>query len=179
MKNILVLGVAKSGKSYFAKKINKDRKYNYIPLDYFASSFKYNIPESGITSNVIIDKDSSRKLAKYLSRVIEIIDYVDNEKYLIDSAHIYPEDIVKYIDRNKWDIYYLGYPNISVEDKFTELRKYVQSGWPAKKNDDELKDTLKELINISKEIEKQCIKYNLTFIDSSNFNILEELQLNN
>lgn len=171
MKNILILGVAKSGKSYFAKKINKDRKYNYIPLDYFTSSFKYNIPESGITSNVIIDKNSSRKLAKFLSRVIEIIDSVDNEKYLIDSAHIYPEDIVKYIDRKKWDIYYLGYPNISVEDKLIELRKYVHDGWPAKKNDDELKEILKGLINISKEIKNQCIKYDLIFIDSSNLNI--------
>lgn len=175
MKNILILGVAKSGKSYLARKININRNYNYIPLDYFTSSFKHNIPESGIKSDVIIDKNSSEKLAKFLSRVIEIIDYVDNEKYLIDSAHIYPKDIIKYIDRNKWDIYYIGYPNISVDDKFLELRKYVHGGWPFEKSDDELKNILKELIKISKEIRSQCNEYNIPFIDSSNFETLDKL----
>lgn len=173
MKNILILGTAKSGKSYLARKMNKNRDYNYIPLDYFTSSFKYNIPESGITSNVVIDKNSSKNLAKFLSRVIEIMNFVDNEKYLIDSAHLYPKDILPYIDRNKWDIYFIGYPNISVEEKFLELRKYVHGGWPAKKNDEELKCTIQELINVSKEIKKQCEELNITFIDSSDFNELD------
>lgn len=66
MKNILILGVAKSGKSYLAKKINNNRYYSYIPLDYFVSSFKYNLPEKKITSNVEIDKNSSKKLSIFL-----------------------------------------------------------------------------------------------------------------
>ncbi len=32
MKNILIAGVAKSGKSYLAKKIRSDKKYNFIYL---------------------------------------------------------------------------------------------------------------------------------------------------
>ena len=62
--------------------------YNYILLDYFTSSFKHNIPEANITSNVIIDKESSKKLAKFLSRIIEIMDYVNNENILL-TQHIY------------------------------------------------------------------------------------------
>lgn len=147
-------------------------------MDYFVSSFKYNIPEAGITSNVVIEKESSKKLSKFLSRIIEIIDFVNNEdKYLIDSAHLYPEDIIQYIDKEKWEVYFLGYPNISVEEKFEELRKYVHGGWPAKKSDEELKDTLKELIKISKEIERQCRKHNINFIDASNFADLDKLKI--
>lgn len=32
MKNILICGVAKSGKTYLANRINKDNAYNYISL---------------------------------------------------------------------------------------------------------------------------------------------------
>ena len=124
MKNILICGVAKSGRSYLSKKICQKYKYNHIPIDYFTSSFKHN----------------------------------------------YPEDIINYIDLNKWDIYFLGYPDTTVDKKFIEIRKYIHNGWPADKTDDELKIIIKELINISKEIEKQCIIHNIKFINTSNFN---------
>lgn len=123
MKNILICGVAKSGRSYLSKKICQKYKYNHIPIDYFTSSFKHN----------------------------------------------YPEDIINYIDLNKWDIYFLGYPDTTVDKKFIEIRKYIHNGWPADKTDDELKIIIKELINISKEIEKQCIIHNIKFINTSNF----------
>lgn len=83
--------------------------------------------------------------------------------------HNYPEDIINYIDLNKWDIYFLGYPDTTVDKKFIEIRKYIHNGWPADKTDDELKIIIKELINISKEIEKQCIIHNIKFINTSNF----------
>lgn len=169
MKNILICRVAKSGKSYLSKKICQKYKYNHIPIDYFTSSFKHNYPEIGITSNIIIDKNSSKNLALFLSRIINIIDNNDDDLYILDSAHLYPEDIINYIDLNKWDIYFLGYPDTTVDKKFIEIRKYIHNGWPADKTDDKLKIIIKELINISKEIEKQCIIHNIKFINTSNF----------
>lgn len=170
MKNILICGVAKSGKSYLANKLCKKYNYNHIPIDYFTSSFKHNFPELGITSNVVIDKDSSKKLSLFLSRVINIIDSCDNEKYILDSAHLYPEDIIKYIDLNKWNVYFTGYPNTNINNKFNEIRKYVHNGWPENKSDEELKNIISKLIDISKDIEKQCHIFDIEFIDTSNFN---------
>lgn len=54
MKNILVAGVAKSGKSLLCENICKNSEYNHIPFDYITSSLKKNLPESGIKSSVII-----------------------------------------------------------------------------------------------------------------------------
>ena len=168
MKNILIIGVSRSGKTRLAKKLKKENNYNYIPLDYFTSSLKRNFPSTNIKSNVVIDKESSKNLALLLSRVIEIIDFQE-EKYIIDSAHLYPEDIIKYIDLDKWDIYCLGYPNISKEEKLEQIRKYdKENHWTNKKSDTELLNTLSELINISKILEEQCKEYNINFIDTSN-----------
>lgn len=168
MKNIFIAGVARSGKSTLAKLIQDSGKYNHIPLDYFASSFKRNFPEFGIKSSVVIDEESSSKLALFLSRVIEIIDSSE-EKFIIDSAHIMPKDIIKYLDRNKWDIYYLGYPNIDPKEKFDIIRKYDnENDWTYRRSDTELLELVNKLVLLSKKIEEECNEYNICFIDTSN-----------
>lgn len=167
MKNIFISGVARSGKSTLSKKIRENKNYNYVPLDYFTSSLKRNFKEIGITSNVVIDKDSSKKLALLLSIVVEIMDTTD-ERFLIDSAHILPEDIINYLDRDKWDIYYVGYPNITAEEKFDIIRKYdTEHDWTFKRTDKELFEIVEELIQLSNEIKNKCEKLNITFIDTS------------
>ena len=117
MKNIFIGGAAKSGKSTIAEKICSKENYNHIPLDYFTASLKRNFPDVGIRSNVLIEGETSPKLALLLSTVFNIIDDTE-EKFIIDSAHIMPKDIIKYIDLEKWDIIYVGYPNIKPQDKF-------------------------------------------------------------
>lgn len=167
MKHIFIGGVAKSGKSTLAEKLCQNKKYNHIPLDYFASSLKHNFPETKITSNVIINEESSKNLSLLLSRVINIMNDKE-EPFIIDSAHILPKHIIEYIDLNKWDIYYIGYPNITKEDKFNILRKYdKETDWTRKRTDEELLNTIDKLITLSKEIELQCKEYNIPFIDTS------------
>ena len=167
MKNVFISGVARSGKSTLSKKIREKRKYNYIPLDYFTSSLKRNSKEIGITSNVVIDKDSSKKLALFLSRIVEIMDTTD-EKYLIDSAHILPEDIINYLDKDKWDIYYVGYPNITAKEKFDIIRKYdTENDWTFYKSDEELLEKVEKLVELSNYIKDKCEELNITFIDTS------------
>ena len=172
MKNIFIGGVAKSGKSRLAAELCKKYNINHIPIDYFASSFKHNFPNIGITSNVIINEESSKLLSIFLSRFIEIAESKDDEFFILDSAHILPQDILKYMDRNKWDIYYLGYPNITPEKKIEEIRKYTKGGWTNKKSHEELLEIFNELIAISGDIEKKCVENNINFIDTSNDDIL-------
>lgn len=167
-KKIFIAGVAKSGKSTLAEIICEHDKYNHIPLDYFASSLKHHFPETKITSNVIIQKESSANLALLLSRVMNIMNDKE-EPFIIDSAHILPKDIIKYIDKEKWDIIYIGYPNITPKDKFNLLRKYdSKDDWTRKRTDEELLNTIEQLVALSKEIEYQCQEYNFKFIDTSN-----------
>lgn len=166
MKNIFIAGVARSGKSTLAKKLKENKEYNHIPLDYFTSSLKHNFPNTKIVSSVVIDSESSKNLSILLSRVIEIMNNQE-EKFIIDSAHILPRDIINYLDRDKWDIYFVGYPNITAEDKLAIIRIYdSEFDWTFKKSDEELLDILEQLIRISKDMESECKKHNITFIDT-------------
>ena len=167
MKHIFIGGVAKSGKSTLAEKLCQNKNYNHIPLDYFASSLKHNFPETKITSNVIINEESSKNLSLLLSRVINIMNDKE-EPFIIDSAHILPKHIMEYMDLNKWDIYFIGYPNITKEEKFNILRKYdKETDWTRKRTDEELLNTIDKLITLSKQIEQECLELNIPFIDTS------------
>ncbi len=174
MKNIFIGGVARSGKGTLAEKIRKlCSEYNHISLDYITASLSHNFPETGIKSNVIIG-DSSLKLALLLSNIMEIID-AKTEKFIIDSAHVMPEDIIKYLNKEKWEIYYLGYPNTTVKEKVKViLEKDNENDWTMKKTREELIYRIEKLIEISKNIEKQCKKFKIKFIDTS-FNFDETI----
>ncbi len=176
MKNIFIGGVAKSGKSRLAVELCKKNHMNHIPLDYFASSFKHYFPEIGIVSNVMIDEKSSELLAKFLSRFIEIADSMGDEFFIVDSAHILPHDILPYLNPEKWDIYYLGYPSMTSNEKFDEVMQYANDGWVAKKSKEELLKTLDGLIHLSKMIEKECREYSIPFINTSRDDVIRLLK---
>lgn len=167
IKNIFIGGVARSGKGSLAELIKQNCKdYNHMSLDYFTASLKQNFPETNIKTSVIIG-DSSPKLALLLSTVMNIINDKD-EKYIIDSAHIMPHDILKYIDRDKWDVFFLGYPNTTAEEKIKiVLEKDSQFDWTHKKPYDEVYFRISNLVRISKEIQAECDKYGIKFIDTS------------
>ncbi len=165
-KNIFIAGVARSGKSTLSEKLCKNLNYNHFPLDYITSSLKKNFPECNINSNVIINH-SSKKLSLLLSTIFNIIDSKE-EKFIIDSAHIMPKDIMEYINLDNWDVYYLGYPDVSPEEKFNEIRKYdTEADWTSKRTDEDLLDTIEKLIHLSKDIEHQCQELGITFINTS------------
>ena len=166
-KNVFVGGVARSGKSTFAKKMAKMNEFNHFPLDYVTSSLKNNFPETNISSSVVIGEESSEKLALLLSTVVRIIDSKD-EKFIIDSAHIMPKDIAPYLDRSKWDIYFLGFPNVSKFTKFSTIRKYDDhTDWTSRRSDEELLSIIEKLIEISKKIQLECEELRIPFIDTS------------
>ena len=79
-----------------------------------------------------------------------------------------PKDVVPYLDREKWDIYFIGYPNISKFNKFATIRKYDDhTDWTSRRSDEELLSIVEKLINISKKIQEQCEELDIPFIDTS------------
>lgn len=165
-KNIFIGGVARAGKSTIAERISKNNIYNHIPIDYIATSFNENFPSCKINNQVVID-DGSVNLSLFLSTIIEHIEK-NNEKFVLDSAHVMPHDIIKYLDKEKWDIYFVGYSNIEPKIKFDIIRKFdSDTSWTRNFNDEDMLELVNALIEVSKKIEKECKEYNICFIDTS------------
>ena len=165
-KNVFIGGVARSGKSTFTKRLRKINNYSHFPLDYVTSSLKNNFPECEISNSVVIG-ESSEKVSRLLSTIAKIMESKD-EKFIVDSAQVMPKDVVPYLDRDKWDIYFIGYPNVSKFTKFSTIRKHDdKTDWTSRKGDEELLSIVEKLISISKKIEEQCEELDIPFIDTS------------
>lgn len=99
MKNLLIAGVAKSGKSTICEKICEEKRYNHIPFDYITVSMKRNYSEQGVKSDIIIN-DTRKILCTLFKTITDIINDTD-EKFIIGCAHIYPQDIDTLINKVK------------------------------------------------------------------------------
>ena len=78
-----------------------------------------------------------------------------------------------YLNPDKWDIYYLGYPSVTPEEKINEIKKYTMGGWTSKKTHDELLVIFSELVKLSKDIKNDCVKNNIKFVDTSNKDVVD------
>lgn len=79
---------------------------------------------------------------------------------------------------DKWDIYYLGYPNTTKEDKLKEIRKYeTEEDWTYMKSNAELLSIFDELISLSKKEKVSCEKLGIKYIDVSE-NLIEKININ-
>ena len=96
-----------------------------------------------------------------------MIEYREKNKLLIDTYQLVPEDYIKFINRDICDVCFVGFPDISVEEKFCEMRKYEQRQEDFRKSDEELKNKCKKLIDESKYLKEECEKWNVPFLNTS------------
>ncbi len=86
----------------------------------------------------------------------------------MDIYHITPKLYAEYIDKSCCEIYFLGYPNISIEEKFKQIREFdTIYDWTNEKDDFIVKKHIRDYIEISKWFKGECRKYDLPFIDVS------------
>ncbi len=170
-KHIITAGVPRAGKTTICSKLAQSLKYQHLAMDSIMISLEKSFPETGVlhtdcwefikTSNVFI---------KFMKEISKTSNY-DKFEYRLafDLYHITPKDYYENIDQDCCEIYFFGYPNISIEQKFKEIRKFdTEYDWTSKSEDSVVIDHITKYIEISKWLQKECEKYKLPFIDISN-----------
>lgn len=173
-KNVIIAGVPRAGKSTVCHELNNRDNYQHIEADTLTFAFQNSFPETEITHTDFWGlKETSKPFSKFLSAWIKEIqasgtcnklDY----KVAIDLYHIVPEDFEKYFPKENCCIYFLGYPNISVEEKVKQIRQFdTKDDWTQKESEESLINRVKTYIEVSKWLQEECNKYELPFIDIS------------
>lgn len=169
-KHIIIAGVPRAGKTTVCSKLANSLKYQHLAMDAVMIAFEEGLPQAGIKHTDRWDLvKTSEQIIKFVARMARTGNY-DKLDYRLafDLYHITPKDYSENVDRNCCDIYFLGYPNITVEEKLKEIRKFdTQYDWTSKREDDIVIEHLKDYIDISKWLEVECKKYNLPFVDVS------------
>lgn len=162
-KHLIIAGISRGGKTSTCHEILKKLDYTYMPMDMIVRAFQNHFPETGITH---ADRffNVSKNLAPFLSTCVEC---VEENRVLIDTYHLVPEDYIKYINQEICDVCFIGFPDISVEEKFCKMRKYEQREEDVMKSDSELKQKCEKLIAESKYLKAECEKWNVPFLNTS------------
>lgn len=165
MKNLLVLGSARSGKSTFARMVHQKLGYNIVAIDALVSAFQETFPEIGIKHHGICNNLISPFVASYIHSLVESH---PGCKFVVEGWHMHPDNAVKLINRDLFDMVVLGYPKLTSEEAFAIVRKTEKpSDYTVNMNDEYLLDLLYRHINHSQQFQKDCSELGLDFVDTS------------
>lgn len=173
-KHIIVAGVPRTGKTLsICKTLEKTGYYQHIMMDSITQSFEYIFPQleifDGKTWGIGIEK-VSHKLIDFLAHFVQTEKY-DDLKYrmLVDMYQLMPKDYYQKINQECCKAYFVGYPNVDIDEKFKSIRENeTKWDWTKPLSDIELMERVKVYKYESQLIQEQCKKYDLPFFDFSN-----------
>lgn len=168
-KNILLIGPARGGKTSTARLLQEKYGYNSIMFDAIVEAIAKTpeFSQLGIKHGNL-DTPLSKDFIKNLIESSFKYALPGKRHSVLDIEVLSPEYVNSFIDRNETVVIYLGYPNITPEEKLSQIRLYdTPFDWTITVEDNELLRTLQEHIQTSKELQKEAEKYGFIFIDTS------------
>ena len=175
MKNIILIGASRAGKSTFTKLITKKlNNISIIRTDLLRLAYR-----EAICKDNTINTNLLKQNPDYINYILSYYKFANkyDTEYIkvIDTVDFGPKDSKLF--ENSIMIC-LGYPNITPEEVVANWRKYdTELDWTFKKTDEELIEIASEEIKNSKRLQEECKNYNVKFIDTSHErnNVLKEL----
>ena len=167
MKNIVIFGVPRAGKSTLSNMIADKFQYQLLHVDCIRGAFKDIFPELNIKSWTAID---NKKFQEFLASLFyRNIEQPRNKYgYVLEGCETYVSDCNELFNDGNTIIYYLGMTNISPEELARNIRKYdSEKDWTYRKTSEEVLEYAKKCIELSKKYQQECEKYSIKFVDTS------------
>ncbi len=169
MKNLVILGASRAGKSTLAYTINKIYpNYQILTGDAVRRAFQDIFPRMGI--NNYNGKGMKEDFAKFSACLFKthIKDNQGVYQYIFDSCDISAENAVRFFQDNSTIIVFLGYTQLVAEQAFQNYRKYEkETDWTVRKTDEELLDFAEKWVEKSKIFKQDCEKFKIRYVDTS------------
>ena len=169
MKNIMILGICRTGKTTFSKMIQREfNNYQIIEVDTIISALQKTIKD--IPIGFIHDNLKENRLPEFLNLLIQKNINKNGKElgFIINGDSILPQDLLKYFDLKNMIVYYFVNENLSPEQILTNCRNFdSEKEWTTRWSDDKLLNHFKFYKDIEKKIISDCKKYNIKCIDTS------------
>ena len=187
MKNIIIVGPSRSGKSTLAKRINEELGFFVLSTDKLVAIFENAYPNLDIRLNWDRDK-TTENLAPFLGHFLGIFS-ADDGKGLLDYSHgtVKENHFVlegAYYDFEKVEniLKLYGIENIkdrfhliglvqrekSADDFYSDFKKFdTEDDWTYSLSDDELKNVSEEAVSCNEEMYEKLTEYGFDIYDTS------------
>jgi adenylate kinase family enzyme len=174
MKNIVIIGAPRSGKSTFARKLfEKEKKYNVIGSDEVRDAFMEVIPELEINDkNGVGTKDI---FPIFMNKFLELSSFnnMRGMYYIVEGYFSDFDQATHLFDRKNNILIFMGKAELSEEELFQNIRNhaYEKDDWTKSRTDEDLRRYCKNYLKMSKYNKEMCLENNEIFIDTSyNYN---------
>lgn len=168
MKNIIIGGTVRSGKTTLANLIREKYGYSKVESDTIVNAFDQVFPEFGITH-----KNAELAREKYEPFLFEILNgFCRDLKYagnitVFPGSQFLPENLSRYGKQDRYIIIFLGLGEATPEQLVNKIRECdTENDWTHKKTDEWLLRFAKNVIDESVRIEQDCRKYGYYYFDT-------------
>lgn len=187
MKNIIIAGPSRSGKSTLARLLNEKYGYYVISIDKLVAVFGNAYPELDIRLNWNRDK-TTENIAPFLAHYLGMFESSDGKgqlsyshvevpgnKFVLEGAY-YDFDKISEILRSygiedmSESFYLIGLVQRkkSAEDLYSDFRKYdTEKDWTYSLSDEELKAVAEDAVEFNAEMYEKLTKHGFTIYDTS------------
>jgi len=161
-KVVILGGNARSGKSTLAYKLIS-KGFSRISFDNINNAIEEGLQ---ISLNDISHDLQFAFFENIVNKSIEEAE-IENVNTVIDMYDFLPEDINKLKNRDKVEVYFLAYPNCTLEEiKFNVIHYAKQTDWISQVNKGYLNSCVKRFYERNKMLVKECNKYKMPLIDT-------------
>ena len=168
MKNIIIGGTVRAGKTTLANLIYKKFKCSKVESDTIVNAFDKVFPELGITH-----KKASLAREKYEPFLFEVLNgFCRDLKYcsnitVFPGSQFLPENLSRYEKLDKFVVIFLGVNAESPEELLKVIRKNdTENDWTHKKDDEWMLRFCKNIIDESNILQKECEKYGFYYFNT-------------
>ena len=172
--NIIISGVPRAGKSTISNILSKKLGYQHVSMDAINAGFEKVFPELGIDTSADMPsleklRNISAKIAPFIKAMMDSGEYDEFKPGMVlDVYQLLPEDYMKYLYHGNCDIFYFITSETTPDERFSLLKTYdTEKDYTFYKPEDELREGCEEIVEVSKFIKEQCIKYNLPYYETA------------
>lgn len=165
MKNIIIVGAARSGKTTLAKKINQDLGLSVVSVDAMITAFQEVFPELNIRHH-----GACRHLITpfAISYIKDLTNNYSDVGFVVESYHLQLKDISEKLDKNLFKTIVLGYPQLTPKEVFNNIRKFDRpSDYTHWMSDEDILNMAKRHVQSSQNFAKESKELGFDFVDTS------------
>ena len=174
MKNILIMGIGRAGKTTLSKMIkDKYNSYNLIHSDALKwAMIRAENKEEYYRENV--DKQKEFEHGEYFQRtLLELYKSLirkDNKNYgyILESGQLHPRIVREMINFENTNVICLGLGNLSIDDMVNQCITYdTEESWTYGLPKEYIAKHAEDWYNSNEMLKKECPKYGIEYIDTS------------
>lgn len=168
MKNIIIGGTVRSGKTTLANLIVQNFKYSKCESDTIVNAFDKVFPELGITHR---NAELARKmyepfLFEVLNGFCKDLKYANNVTVFPGSQFL-PENLSRYEKLDRYIVVFLGINANKPEDLLKTIREHdTENDWTHKTTDQWMLGVCKNIIEESEKLKADCEKYGFYYFNT-------------